>query len=258
MKRRSVLATTISLLILSAIVVADATKKPKKEVPAWPDLTSINVGLPALCNIDGAAHEPEKAKLNDLKNRFRLPEGNFQPISFNDLLAMNQGKIVGDTVKDFPTSSDKGNQKAVVLEGYVNRVSVGGCSTGESCNCGTKNKLFCDTHIDFYPDKNSVTADGHNMFVVEITQRMRLLAAQGLLSSNVGNDWSTAKLTSLEGHRVRFSGWLYFDTDHVNETWQPDPQDKVKSVDAQGKPHFANWRQTAWEIHPVMKIEILP
>jgi hypothetical protein len=261
MKHHSALTGTILLALVLALVIPATAARKRKKPQAWPDLSNIDVGIAHPCNIDGnGQHGQEKGKLNDLKNRFRLPTGNFQTITFNELLAMNQGHIVGDTIQGFPTSSDQGNQKAVVLEGYVNRVSVGGCSTGESCNCGTQVKKFCDTHIDFFPDKDSVTADGHNMFVVEITQRMRLLAAQGFLTSNVGNDWSTDTLKPLlEGHRVRFSGWLYFDTDHVNETWQPDPHDTVKKVNpTTGKVTWGNWRQTAWEIHPVMKIAVLP
>jgi hypothetical protein len=260
MKRYPVLTISILFLILCTLVVPVVATKKKKQQTTWPNLTNINVGNPQMCNIDGAAqHGTEKAKLNDLKNRFRLPNGSFETVTFDGLLAMKQGHIGGDTIVDFPGSSDLGNTKAVTLEGYGNRVSVGGCASGESCNCKSQNSAFCDTHIDVYPDKNSVTSDGHNMFVVEITQRSRLLAGQGLLSSNVGNDWSTVILKpKLEKHRVRFSGYLYFDTDHSNEAWASDPDDKVKKVDSHGKVTWGNWRQTCWEVHPVMKIEVLP
>jgi len=219
--------------------------------PAWPDLTTIRVGVNKTCTVDGAAVPgSEKARLNRLKNRFRLPEGTATSITLNQLLTLNQGHIQGQHIIDFPDSSDPDNQRAVSFIGYVLKVSTGGCSEGESCNCKTQETRYCDTHIDVIPTKNTNHADGRNLYVVEITQRMRILAKQGLVSSNIGsNTWSTSVLKSkLEGRRVRFSGFLYFDTDHATEAWVSDPEDIIGGD---------NWRQTAWEIHPVMRIQVL-
>jgi hypothetical protein len=250
MKRALLTLLTVALLLIAADAKPKHRKhRPKPPPPQSSDLTVIDVGG-KMCGIDGAAVAgTEKAKLNDLKNRFRLPTGDFSTVTFDELVGLNQGQIQNNAIVNFPGSSDANNQRAVTLEGYVDHVSPGGCSAGESCNCKTQNPKFCDTHINVYPDANSVNTAGHNMYVVEITPRIRLLAANGLLSSNVGNDWSTNTLKpKLEHHRVRFSGFLYFDTDHVNEAWVSDPQDKVGG---------ANWRQTCWEVHPVMNIQVL-
>lgn len=242
--RRIILSAlaTLSTLIFILVVMAE---------PAWPDLTTINVGVNKTCSVDGAAAPgSEKARLNRLKNRFQLPSVPVTQITLNQLLALNQGHIQGQHIVGFPDSSAADNQRAISFEGYVLRVSTGGCEAGESCNCKTQETPFCDTHIDVLPAKNTNHAGGRNVYIVEITQRIRILAKQGLLNSNIGsNTWSTAILKAkLEGHRVRFSGFLYFDTDHATEAWVSDPDDVIGGD---------NWRQTAWEVHPVMRIQVL-
>ena len=261
--------TSIALsvaLVLAALILVGARSPSAISVRAeiaapaptpWPDLTTISVGNGKTCGIDGAgAPGSEKAKLNDLKNRFRLPSGQFDTITFKDLLALNQGhvnaqhKIVG-----FPDSSDPNNQRAVTVEGFVQLVFVGGCAKhgnngGESCNCNTTVKSICDTHINVLPDETSESTDGRNTYIVEVTERVRQLTKKGLLSSNIGNNWSTTTLKAkIEGHRVRFSGFLFFDTDHADQAFVSDPQNNIGG---------SNFRQTAWEVHPVMGIEVLP
>jgi hypothetical protein len=227
--------------------------------PEWPDLTTLQYPNGKTCSIDGAGQPgSEKSKLNNLKNRFRLPSGDFQAITFDTLLGLNQGRATGSASKrkivDFPGSGDPDNQRPVSLEGYVESVFAAGCakhanSQGESCNCNTISKSLCDAHINFLPTKKTNHAGGRNTYVVEVTERIRRLAKLGLLSSNIGNDWSTPKLQEkLIGHRVRFSGFLFFDTDHVSEAWVSDPKNNIGGN---------NFRQTCWEIHPVMKIEVL-
>jgi len=231
----------------------------------WPNLTKIKLGNGKTCSIDGAG-TGEKAKLNNLKNRFRLPTGNFETITFDDLLALDQGhkETVGAKTKivDFPESGDPNNKRAVVLEGYVEKVFTAGCSKptkpkngkpgrkgGESCNCNSSDPGICDVHINVLPDENSDNSDGRNTYVVEITLRSRILAKQGLLDSNVGNNWSAVVLKDkLERHRVQFSGFLFFDTDHFDQAFQTDPTNKV------GR---SNFRQTVWEVHPVLGIRVM-
>jgi hypothetical protein len=61
-----------------------------------------------------------------------------------------------------------------------------------------------------------------------------------------GSDWSAVALyDKLLGRRVRFEGWLFFDTSHAGES---------ENIAAGRR---GNWRATAWEIHPVTKFEII-
>jgi hypothetical protein len=262
--KKSTLLALLGLIVIfigttSPSLSVSGTKSPEPFPTEEPDLATITLDDGKTCGVNGAATAgTEKAKLNQLKNRFRLPSGNFETITFGDLLKLNQGRAVGSgrnrRIVGFPNSSDRNNQRAVTLEGFVDKVFVAGCAKretggGESCNCNTTSRTFCDTHIDVILDERTDKRGGRNIVVVEVTQRSRLLAAQGLLSSNIGNDWSTDTLKSkIEKHRVRFSGFLFFDTDHADQAFQSDPRNRIGG---------SNFRQTAWEIHPVMGIQLI-
>ncbi len=60
-------------------------------------------------------------------------------------------------------------------------------------------------------------------------------------------DWRTETLqTTLVGHRVKFNGWLLFDTGHVREAINTAPHGTK------------DWRKTVWEIHPITAMTIVP
>jgi hypothetical protein len=76
--------------------------------------------------------------------------------------------------------------------------------------------------------------------VLEVTPRGSRRAVEW------GWDWRVATLKrELVGRRCRFEGWLLFDRGHADESENTAPG-------ARG-----NWRGTAWEIHPVTRIEVL-
>jgi hypothetical protein len=108
---------------------------------------------------------------------------------------------------------------------------------------------FCDTQVLITQDRSLIQKNGRNIFVIEITPRSRILAGRKRLTSNIGKDWSVDQLRKeLLGRRVRFSGWLLFDAKYMDRSWSSDLEDTV------GRP---NARQSAWELHPVMGIEVL-
>jgi hypothetical protein len=111
------------------------------------------------------------------------------------------------------------------IEGYVVSVSAGPL---EAANC------FCrrDIHLMIAPRPDSPPRE---QVVVEITPRMETT-----------KEWSLEQLQrELSGRRVRFEGWLFFDALHAGESENTAP----------GRAN--NWRGTAWELHPLTKIEVL-
>jgi len=103
----------------------------------------------------------------------------------------------------------------------------------ELANC----YVGCDTHIHIAlrPD-----APPSQHMVLEVTPRMKEWAKRQ------GRDWSEETLkTQLLGRWSRFEGWLFFDSHHAGESENIAPGTS------------GNWRATAWEIHPVTRIEVI-
>jgi hypothetical protein len=64
---------------------------------------------------------------------------------------------------------------------------------------------------------------------------------------NQGEDWSTQALKQkIKGKWVEVTGWLLFDSMHV---------DGAKNTNPGGGD--ANWRATCWEIHPITDMKVL-
>jgi len=119
--------------------------------------------------------------------------------------------------------------RAGAIEGYVVRVHEAGT---ESANCFAGSRRDAHVEVAVRPD-----AAPNQRVIVEITPRMRDWAATR------GMDWSTRTLQSrLTGRRARIEGWLLFDAEHARESENTQPG------------HGANWRATAWELHPVTAI----
>lgn len=112
---------------------------------------------------------------------------------------------------------------AVKITGWVVDVTPGGKT--ETCNCA--GKAGQDMHIDIV-QRRSHAADKKQHFVVEITPRW-----QGELG-----DIATVR-SKIKGKCVQFTGYLFYDSIHADEAENTKPGRK------------ANWRKTAWEVHPV-------
>lgn len=124
-------------------------------------------------------------------------------------------------------------ESAAAVEGYVVAVYGGNVEAANSLSLFRR-----DTHIEVGPRPDSPPRE---RLIVEVTPRARDSAR------SLGMDWSTEALArELTGRRCRFEGWLLFDVNHADESENLRPGAE------------ANWRATAWEIHPVTAIKVLP
>ncbi len=177
------------------------------------------------CDMHGSAHpERPEYKLNEYKNRYNFPRKN----DYDNEIKLHQLLSSGDE-DQFPI------EKAIILTGYVFDVKMGGV---ETCNCKTKDEAYRDTHIELTPDDRHTGPE--NRLIVEVTPRIRaIMAAKGI-------DWSTETLKStLKGHKVKVSGWLFYDAEHKSQSFATYPEGQK------------NWRASCWEIHPVTYIKVL-
>ncbi len=176
------------------------------------------------CPPEGSAQTSHLIALNKLKNRSQIPS----QTDFDQSITLKKLLEVGDDTKRW------NHLKAAKITGYVYDVKPGGV---ETCNCKTKVLDERDTHIELLADP--MNDKKMLRMIVEVTPHMRKLMEKS------GEGWSTKTLRDkLLGRWVSFSGWLLFDEEHANQAENTNP----------GRER--NWRATAWEIHPVTKIEI--
>jgi hypothetical protein len=172
------------------------------------------------CPPSGIAFTKERRDLHRLKNRTTLP----QALDFDERVTLTSLSQPGNDIARWSAS------RAARIEGYV--VSVAAART-ELANC------YCarDTHIHIASRPN---APPREHVVLETTPRMEAWARSR------GWDWSAETLKrELTGRLVRFEGWLLFDSGHAQESENIAP----------GRQY--NWRATAWEIHPVTKLDVM-
>jgi hypothetical protein len=161
----------------------------------------------SVCGPNGS---PAKA-LNKNKNRTDIPsETAYVPIqwqSLRDLPSNRQNDLPGAPVR---------------VEGFISHQVK--AESGESTNCGLTDPDEVDWHIYLTNQPNQGIKDA---VIVETTPRTRPL-----------HHWDKSALDALvnQNIRVRISGWLMFDSEHVS------------AVGTQ--------RATVWEVHPITKIEV--
>ncbi|HKG15602.1 MAG TPA: hypothetical protein VKB12_19940 [Pyrinomonadaceae bacterium] len=170
----------------------------------------------------GVALSAEARAFNRLKNRTVPPGGaDFDVrVTLAELLRPGEDRVRWSV------------SRAAAVEGYVMAVREGGVEAANSFSFVRR-----DTHVEVGPRPDSPPRE---RVILEVTPPLRGWA------KGQGMDWSNAALArELTGRRCRFEGWLLFDSNHAQES------ENVRPGAA------ANWRATAWELHPVTFIKVL-
>jgi len=178
------------------------------------------------CGLEGNAQYPNRRALNRLKNRIAAPTA----AEIDPAITLAAMLAPGDDATRW--RPDQGAR----ITGYVVAVKVG---AKETVNCGASGIANADAHIELALDDASTGKT--QLVIVETTPRWRWFLEEQ------GTDWATATLrTQLVGRCATFTGWMFFDDEHDDEAQNTAPNASDK------------WRATAWEVHPVTAIQVVP
>jgi hypothetical protein len=169
-----------------------------------------------VCGPTGDAKDDARQNLNRNKNRTDIPNDSaYVPIDWTALR-----DLPADRSADLPGAP-------VVVEGFlVHRVKVENEGSGESTNCHLTGNNEVDWHI--YLSDTADLDDISQAVIIETTPRTRPI-----------HKWVKSDLDNVvnKNVRVRISGWLLYDFEHVSA--------------------IGSQRGTVWEVHPITKIEVM-
>lgn len=210
----------------------------------------------------GSAKTPDGVERNKGKSRPYLapPVGVrvLDTAGFLQKLAAFDNETRGRRRKDLtPAQREKLKaleKEVVALEGYLVIAYAG---PPESTNCGSVD--FHDWHLELFekPADHAPRIGDPTPIICEITPRtqnalfrdgVRLQALAGFLRAP---DLSIEP-TGHPARRIRVTGYLLWDDDHNGAA---DIGQTVRVMSANG--YHQPWRSTAWELHPILKIEPL-
>jgi hypothetical protein len=266
-------AAVAGLLLLSIGVVLSgaATGQQQRALPELRDL--YITGWDCLSRDGGSAIAPADRQRNRMKNRpWREPPADAPDWSFSEFIAQSRRF---DSVLAAPSRTPARNRRSLTpiqeqrLATIENRVvSVTGWvviayGTGaETTNCGSRQNH--DWHIEVVPSPRShpPRAGDATAIIAEVTPRTeRVLYRAGVRLQRMAAFIREGAPPNIRAHpaadrprKVRITGYLLWDDQH--NAAETDIGDAVRR--GGGTAYHHPWRATAWEIHPILRIELLP
>lgn len=249
--------------LVAAFVIALARANGAEQISDDRELKEIDLTAWSCVNRpQGSGKSPDTAERNRLKNRFAadLSKLAVTPFDTNSLLKH---------VADFDTETKSKRRKdlsadqrrrleileapLVSLTGYLVLAYPG---PGESTNCGSVD--FHDWHLEMFdkPSDHPPQPGDPTPIIAEITPRTQnAIYKDGIRVQELAAFFRRTDITyESTGHpaqKVRVTGYLLWDDEHNDNT--KDVGATIRSI---GRNLYHNpWRATAWEIHPVIKIE---
>jgi hypothetical protein len=234
----------------------------KRELSQDRDLKELDLShWDCLNRLDGTAKTPDGAERNRLKNRSapaeipaKIPKLDFD--GFQKFVGDWDNQTKNKRRKEINPAQKKPlpdlESQLVEMTAYL---GVAYCGPPESTNCGSSD--FHDWHLEVFakPPMHPPVPGDPTAIICEITPRTQnaIYHDQIKFQELAGFFRDSTLAYEPTGHparKVRITGYLLWDDEHNGTA------DVGESVQTAGERKFHNpWRKTAWEIHPVIKIE---
>lgn len=232
-----------------------------------PDVRDLDVkNWDCLHEEEGSAHDPADGARNKMKNRPWVAPSPVAPQwSVEQFVQKTKGydTEIGATTRKKLTASQKKRlaeieKQIVSVTGWVTLVYPG---PKETTNCGSEE--FHDWHVellarplDHVPHPGDPTS-----IICEIAPRTeKAIYQSGIRLQKIAAFLRQGEPPNIEdaptggvAHKVRITGYLMWDDQHNKADKDIGPTITTGG----GHEYHHPWRQTAWEIHPILKIEDL-
>jgi hypothetical protein len=212
---------------------------------------------------EGTAQSPDAKERNRMKNRWPVNLSAFTVESLDTAAFLKKVREYDSHLQGAHRSELTAAQKDE-LDSYENQiVSLTGwlvlayAGMAETTNCASA--TFHDWHLEIFENSSDHAPQigDATPVICEITPRteQRIYRDNVRLKSLTGffrlQDMSY-KATGHKAQKVRLTGYIMWDDEHNGSA------DVGSSVQYFSKDGFHHpWRSTAWEVHPVMKIEVI-
>ncbi len=252
------------LLCLLLLAPALSAQRPPPRISEDRELKEFDLsGWDCLDRPEGTAKTPDGAERNRQKNRpyVPVPGTGVKDLDFAGFLrhvAPVDLSTRGLRRKEISAAQrallEPLEKQIVSLTGYLVLAYSG---PPESTNCGSVD--FHDWHLEIFeqPQDHPPRVGDPTPIIAEIAPRTQTeLFRSGIrlqdLAAFIRAPDLTHEPTGKKAARVRVTGYLLWDDDHNGRA---DIGERIERTAANG--YHNPWRRTAWEIHPILKIEVL-
>jgi hypothetical protein len=212
---------------------------------------------------EGTAQSKEARERNRMKNRWLVNLSGFAVESLDTASFLKkvreydsriQGKHRGDLTAAQREELDASENQIVSLTGWLVLAYPG---PPETTNCG--DETFHDWHLEIFekPSAHAPQIGDPTPIICEITPRTeRIIYRDGVRIQSLAGFFrlpdASYRATGHAAQKVRVTGYLLWDDDHNGSA---EVGSTIRQFGRNGL--YQPWRSTAWEIHPVMKIEVI-